>query len=53
MDWIIANWVVIGMGLGAADIILGGLPDKITRYPGAILKICHNLYEYGKVSKLK
>lgn len=48
MEWIIANWVAIGLGLGAADIILGGLPDKVTRYPGGLLKIAHELYTYGK-----
>ena len=48
MEWLIANYVTIGLVLGAADIILGGLPDKVTRYPGCVLKIAHELYAYGK-----
>lgn len=51
MEWLVANYVTIGLVLGAADIILGGLPDSVTRYPGAILKIAHELFAYGKVIK--
>jgi hypothetical protein len=52
MKWVVANWDLIGMALGALDIIIGGLPDKIAKYPGAILTVAHKLYSYGKNTPL-
>jgi len=51
MEWLVANWVTIGLGIGAADIIVGALPDKYAKYPGAILKVAHKLYTFGKTKK--
>jgi len=51
MDWIFENLDKIGMILGALDIILGSLPDKVIRWPGIMLSIGHNLYKYGKEQK--
>ena len=48
MDWIFENLDKIGMILGALDIVFGGLPDKVCRWPGLVLTIGHRLYEYGK-----
>ncbi|MEA2065886.1 MAG: hypothetical protein U9O65_02105 [Thermotogota bacterium] len=48
MEWLLANWVGIGIALGALDILIGALPDKISKYPGGILSVAHKLYEYGK-----
>jgi len=48
MDWIFENLDKIGMILGALDIVFGGLPDKLCRWPGLILTIGHRLHEYGK-----
>jgi hypothetical protein len=51
MEWIMNNWDLIGIGLGTLDIIIGSLPDKIAKYPGAILTIAHKLFMYGKTHK--
>lgn len=48
MKWLAENYVTIGLTLGAIDIVLGGLPDSVTKYPGALLKIAHKLFAYGK-----
>jgi len=51
MEWVIANWENIGLGLMALDIIVGALPDKYCKYPSAILKVAHELYVFGKIEK--
>lgn len=51
MDWIFDNLETIGMILGALDIILGALPDKVIRWPGIVLSIGHQLHQYGKDQK--
>lgn len=51
MEWLLANYVTIGVVLGACDIVLGALPDKVVRYPGVVLKVAHELYAYGKSVK--
>ena len=43
----------IGTVLGALDIILGALPDKIVKYPGAALSVAHKLHQYGKEESAK
>ena len=45
----------IGIVLGALDIILGALPDKYVKWPGATLTVAHKLHQYGKeeTAKLK
>ena len=48
MDYILDHLVEIGQILGALDIILGALPDKFVKYPGAILSVAHKLHQYGK-----
>jgi len=53
MQWFLENYAIIGFGLGAADIILGALPDSVVRYPGAILALAHKLYAYGKDAPVK
>jgi len=51
MEWAFRHWIEIGTALGALDIIIGALPDKIAKYPGMILTVMHELYAYGKVKK--
>lgn len=51
MDWLFENLDKIGMILGALDIILGSLPDKIIKWPGLTLSIFHKLHQYGKEQK--
>ena len=51
MEWLLANYIGIGIVLGAIDIIVGALPDKVARYPGGLLSVAHKLYAYGKEQK--
>jgi len=51
INWFIDHLIEIGIILGAMDIIVGALPDKIAKYPGAILAVGHQLYGYGKEVK--
>jgi len=51
MGWFFENLDKIGMVLGAIDIVLGSLPDKIIRWPGIMLSIGHQLHQYGKEQK--
>jgi hypothetical protein len=41
-------WQMLGITLGALDIILGAIPDKYVKYPGALLSVAHQLHQYGK-----
>ena len=53
MDWFtgLELFEQIGIALGALDIILGALPDKYVKYPGAILSVGNKLHQYGKEQK--
>ena len=53
MEWFIGLELFeqIGVALGALDIILGALPDKYVKYPGAILSVSHKLHQFGKEQK--
>jgi len=51
MEWIFENLDKIGMILGALDIVLGSLPDKIIKWPGISLGVAHKLHQYGKTQK--
>jgi len=42
---------IFGIILGALDIMLGALPDKIIKWPGFVLSIAHKLHQYGKEQK--
>jgi len=48
MTWLMEHWELIGWTLGALDIVLGALPDRIVKWPGILLAVSHRLYAYGK-----
>ena len=56
MEWFISNWEMITAVITAimgiiTDIVLGTLPDKVTKYPGALLSLGHKMYMHGKEFK--
>jgi len=51
MEWFFENLDKIGMVLGALDIVLGSLPDKVIKWPGIMLSVGHQLHQYGKTQK--
>ena len=54
MEWFFGLGLLeqIGLVLGALDIILGALPDKLSMgWPGALLSVSHKLHQYGKDQK--
>jgi|GEM_PF-5953944 len=53
MEWFLDNYAMIGFVLGGIDIILGALPDKVVKWPGATLAVAHKLYAYGKDAPVK
>ena len=50
VEWFLALGLIdqLGIVLGALDITLGALPDKIIKWPGLILSVGHKLHQYGK-----
>ncbi len=42
-----------GFILGAADIVVGALPEKYARYPGAIITVAKKLLNYSKTNHPK
>lgn len=50
MEWFLALTVLeqVGIVLGAFDIVLGTVPDSVTKYPGILLSLAHKLHQYGK-----
>jgi len=48
MDWLFENLDKVGVIIVAMDTMFGALPDRITRWPGILIGVCHKLYQYGK-----